>query len=277
MGTLYLVSTPIGNLEDMTMRAVRILGQVRLIAAEDTRQTRKLLGHYHIQAKLTSFHEHNWRAKLEQVLAELEAGDVALVSDAGTPTINDPGYELVNAAVAAGHPVSPIPGPSAPIAALAAAGLPSDAFLYLGYLPRKHGERRKLLQQHTDTPYTIVVLETPHRLNAALADLAEILGDREICVAREMTKLHEEFTRGPASEVRRHFLERPARGEITLVIAGSPSSTGRWSEEEIRSALEEALDQDASTSQIAAQIAGHSGWKKREVYNILLELQSQKD
>ncbi len=164
MGTLYLVATPIGNLQDITGRALEILKQVRLIAAEDTRQTRKLLDHYQIHTPLISYHEHNKLSRLAEVLAALEEADVALVSDAGTPALNDPGYELVKAALQAGYPVSPIPGPSAPLAALVASGLPTDAFLYLGYLPRKTGERRTLLGKIAGLPYTLVFLETPHRL-----------------------------------------------------------------------------------------------------------------
>jgi 16S rRNA (cytidine1402-2'-O)-methyltransferase len=168
MSTLYLVATPIGNLEDLSGRARRVLGEVRLIAAEDTRHTARLLKHYEIRTPAISYHEHNKLVRLERVLAELAEGDVALVSDAGTPGLNDPGYELVRAALQAGHSVSPIPGPSAPLAALVASGLPTDAFLYLGYLPRKQGERRRLLGEVAGRPYTLVFLETPHRLLEAL-------------------------------------------------------------------------------------------------------------
>src|SRR5512140_1776589 len=195
MGTLYLVATPIGNLEDMSPRAIRILREARLIAAEDTRHTRQLLTHFDIHTPLTSYYEHNKLAKLETILAALAEGDVALVSDAGTPAINDPGYELVRAALAAGHTVSPIPGPSAPLAALAASGLPTDAFLYLGYLPRKSAERRELLTGVAALPYTLIFLETPHRLLEALDDLLAALGDRPMAAARELTKLHEQVYR----------------------------------------------------------------------------------
>jgi 16S rRNA (cytidine1402-2'-O)-methyltransferase len=171
VSTLYLVATPIGNLEDISARALRILGEVSLIAAEDKRQTKKLLDHYAVHNRQVSYHEHNKERQLSRLLSELEQGDVALVSDAGTPALNDPGYELVRAALAAGHQVTPVPGPSAPIAALVASGLPTDAFLYLGYLPRKQGERRHLLEAISELPYTLVFLETPHRLLSALDDL----------------------------------------------------------------------------------------------------------
>lgn len=211
MGTLYLVATPIGNLQDITGRALEILKQVRLVAAEDTRQTRKLLDHYQIHTPLISYHEHNKLARLAEVLAALEEADIALVSDAGTPALNDPGYELVKAALQAGYQVSPIPGPSAPLAALVASGLPTDAFLYLGYLPRKTSERRTMLGKIAGLPYTLVFLETPHRLLSALQDLQSVLGDRSIAVARELTKLHEEILRGSLSQALAHFSAQPAR------------------------------------------------------------------
>ena len=199
MGTLYLVATPIGNLEDLSPRALRILRDARLIAAEDTRVTRKLLAHFDLHTPLTSYFEHNKLSKLDSVLAALAQGDVALVSDAGTPAINDPGYELVRAALSAGYTVCPVPGPSAPLAALAASGLPTDAFLYLGYLPRRSSERRELFEKIADLSYTLIFLESPHRLLAGLADLKSSLGDRQIAVARELTKVHEQIWRGTLS------------------------------------------------------------------------------
>ena len=182
MGTLYLVATPIGNLEDLSPRAVRTLREAHLIAAEDTRVTRKLLTHFDLHTPLTSYFEHNKLTKLDAVLAALTQGDVALVSDAGTPAINDPGYELVRAALAAGHDICPIPVPYAPLAALAASGLPTDAFLYLGYLPRKASERLEMLEQIAGMPYTLIFLEAPHRLLAGLSSLETSLGDRQIAV-----------------------------------------------------------------------------------------------
>lgn len=271
-GTLFLVATPIGNLEDISARALRVLGEVRLIAAEDTRQTRKLLSHYNIHTPLTSYHEHNKLTKLDQVLAALAQGDVALVSDAGTPALNDPGYELVRAALQAGYPVSPIPGPSAPISALVASGLPTDAFLYLGYLPRKTSERRRLLERVGDLEYTLIFLETPHRLLSSLADLIQILGDRQAAIARELTKLHEEIYRGRLSQALDFFNANPPRGEFTLVIDGLTILNERWQENRLREALTDALSQGERPSQIAARIAAESGWPRREVYRLAVEL-----
>ena len=272
MGTLFLVATPIGNLEDMGARAVRILSQVELIAAEDTRQTRKLLDHYGIKTRQISYHEHNKLSRLDVVLAALARGDVALVSDAGTPALNDPGYELVRATLEAGHQVSPIPGPSAPIAALVASGLPTDAFVYLGYLPRKRAERRRLLADVAGQTHTLIFLETPHRLLAALRDLLEVLGDRPTAVARELTKLHEEILRGKLSEALVHFTDQPPRGEFTLVIAGRAPRAERWPEERLRAELQERLANHAPASQIAAETATVSGWPRRDIYRLLIEL-----
>jgi 16S rRNA (cytidine1402-2'-O)-methyltransferase len=221
MSTLYLVATPIGNLEDISARALRVLREVRLIAAEDTRHTARLLQHYDIHTPSLSYHEHNKLVRLERVMEALREGDVALVSDAGTPALNDPGYELVRAAIATGHFVSPIPGASAPIAALVASGLPTDRFLYLGYLPRKLGERKRLLQQVAGLPYTLIFLEAPHRLLEALESLRAAFGDRQMAVGRELTKLHEEIFRGSLDQARKHFEDHPPRGEFTLIIAGN--------------------------------------------------------
>lgn len=277
MGTLYLVATPIGNLDDISRRALAVLGAVRLIAAEDTRQTRKLLTHFGLHTPLTSYFEHNKLAKLERILAELAEGDVALVSDAGTPALNDPGYELVRAALEAGYPVSPIPGPSAPLAALVASGLPTDAFLYLGYLPRKSSERLRLLETVKDQPYTLIFLESPHRLLDSLRDLQTALGDRQAAVARELTKLHEEIFRGALSAAREHFTRHEPRGEFTLVISGLTAAPERWSEEQVRRAVHERLAQDERPSRAAAQVAEASGWSKREVYELALETKTSKD
>ena len=276
MGTLYLVATPIGNLQDITGRALEILKQVRLVAAEDTRQTRKLLDHYQIHTPLISYHEHNKLARLAEVLAVLDEADIALVSDAGTPALNDPGYELVKAALQAGYQVSPIPGPCAPLAALVASGLPTDAFLYLGYLPRKTSERRTLLGKIAGLPYTLVFLETPHRLLSALQDLQSVLGDRSIAVARELTKLHEEILRGSLSQALAHFSAQPARGEITLVIEGNKAQVA-WSEEQVRSSLEKLLAEGYSATQSAAEVADRSGWPRRTLYRMVMELKKRSE
>ncbi len=267
MGILYLVATPIGNLEDMSPRAVRILREAKLIAAEDTRRTKKLLSHFDIQAETTSYFEHNKLAKLDFILGRLSEGDVALVSDAGTPAVNDPGYELVRAALASGFDVRPVPGPSAPIAALAASGLPTDAFLYLGYLPHKASERRKLISQIGNLRYTLIFLESPHRIVDSLEDLLALLGDRPICVAREMTKMYEEFWRGPLSGAMEAFKAREARGEFTLVVGGKmKEERSQWSEEELLAAIRREKKSGKSAREIAAELAEESGWGKREVY-----------
>jgi 16S rRNA (cytidine1402-2'-O)-methyltransferase len=275
MSTLYLVATPIGNLEDISARALRVLGEVSLIAAEDTRQTRVLLNHYQIKTPLTSYHEHSKTRKLGAILDALSQGDVALVSDAGTPVLNDPGYELVGGALETGHAVSPIPGPSAPIAALVASGLPTDAFLYLGYLPRKSRERRQTLADAAHLPYTLVFLETPHRLLDALSDLEEMLGDRQMAVARELTKLHEEIFRGPISAAQNHFSVKPIRGEITLVVAGCSTEIQRWSESALLEAIDNALNRGELPAQIAKRLAAESGWPRREVYSLLTKAQGK--
>jgi 16S rRNA (cytidine1402-2'-O)-methyltransferase len=277
MSTLYLVATPIGNLEDISARALRILREVRLIAAEDTRHTAKLLQRYDIHTPSLSYHEHNKLVRLERVLEALQEGDVALVSDAGTPALNDPGYELVCAVIAAGHAVSPIPGASAPIAALVASGLPTDAFLYLGYLPRKAGERQHLLAQVSNLPYTLIFLETPHRLLASLEDLKAELGNRQIAIGRELTKLHEEIFRGSLSEAQQHFTENPPRGEFTLVLRGNTVQTERWTEEHLNTELQARLTQGEPTSQMASQLVRPTGWSRREIYQHILKIQGKKN
>ena len=269
MGNLYLVATPIGNLEDLSPRALRILREARLIAAEDTRVTRKLLTHFDLHTPLTSYFEHNKLSKLDSILTGLAQGDVALVSDAGTPAINDPGYELVRAALAAGHTVSPIPGPSAPLAALAASGLPTDAFLYLGYLPRKSAERKELFGRIVEMPYTLIFLESPHRLLDGLADLEASLGDRQVAVARELTKVHEEIWRGAISEARLHFTENEPRGEFTLVVAGKTrDDMALWTEEDLRTAIQLGVKLGESPAALAKRLAEESGWERRAIYKM---------
>ncbi|MFZ5879235.1 MAG: 16S rRNA (cytidine(1402)-2'-O)-methyltransferase [Chloroflexota bacterium] len=272
MGILYLVATPIGNLEDLSPRAARVLRESVLIAAEDTRHTGSLLKHFEIKTPLTSYYEHNKLTKQDYVLGKLAEGDVALVSDAGTPAINDPGYELVRAALAAGFDVRPVPGPSAPIAALTVSGLPTDAFLYLGYLPHKSGERRKALAQIGNLRYTLIFLETPHRLLDSLTDLLSVLGDRRISVSRELTKLYEETWRGSISGAMAHFTAKEPRGEFTLVVEGQQTVDGaRWSEEQLLSAIRDEAQSEKSASQLAGELADQSGWKKKEVYTLILK------
>jgi len=260
-------------MEDISARALRTLTAVKLVAAEDTRHTRKLFDHYEIQTALISYHEHNKIARLAALLEALDQGDIALVSDAGTPGINDPGYELVRAALQAGHTVCPIPGASAPLAALVASGLPADAFLYLGYLPRKSSERQRMLEGVAQLPYTLVFLETPHRLLAALQDLEDILGDRDAAVARELTKLHEQIVRGKLSEARAYFTNQTPRGEFTLVVAGSPPTGLPWSEARLRQALAAGRHAGMPASRLARQLAADSGWPRSRVYNLIKEIE----
>jgi len=270
MGTLYLVATPIGNLEDMSPRAIRILREVSIIAAEDTRHTGKLLKHFEIETQLTSYFEHNKLNKLDFILEKLSSGDVALVSDAGMPAINDPGYELVRAALASNHDVVPVPGPSAPVTALAVSGLPTDSFLYLGYLPSKTSDRHKRLQETESHPYTLIFFESPHRIIESLEDILSVLGDRRICVAREMTKLFEEYWRGTLGGAVEYFKSQPARGEFTLVIEGKmKTEKGRWTEEELLAAIERELRAEKSAKEISVELAEPSGWNKKEVYRLI--------
>lgn len=270
MGTLYLVATPIGNLEDMSARGVRILREASLIAAEDTRHTGKLLKHFGIETQLTSYFEHNKLNKLDFILEKLSMGDVALVSDAGTPAINDPGYELVKAALASNYDVVPVPGPSAPIAALTVSGLPTDSFLYLGYLPSKTSERHKRLQDIESQAFTLIFLESPYRIVESLEDILLILGNRRICVAREMTKMFEEYWRGDLRGAVEYFKSQPARGEFTLVVEGKSQDEIRvWTEDEVRAAIERELRNEKSAKEISIQLAETSGWSKREIYSFI--------
>lgn len=282
MGTLYLVATPIGNLEDITMRALRVLREVRLIAAEDTRHTRKLLTHFAIATPLISYHEHSPQVRRDALLAALSEGDVALVSDAGTPAVSDPGQDLVREALAAGFPVVPIPGAVAAINALIASGLPTDTFTFLGFLPRKPAERRAVLESVRGEPRTVILYEAPHRLHALLDDLLAVLGDRQIVAARELTKLHEEWLRGPVSTIRAHYTTATPRGEYTLVIAGaSASETGmlppdeqdqRSPEEIARERLRALMQQGMRTREAASQVAQALGLPKRDMYRLALDL-----
>jgi 16S rRNA (cytidine1402-2'-O)-methyltransferase len=274
MGILYLVATPIGNLEDVTLRALRVLGEVSIIAAEDTRRTRKLLAHYEIKTRLMSYHDHNKRERQGHILEALEIGDVALVSDAGTPGLSDPGFELVQAMLEAGHQVVPLPGASAPIAALVASGLPTDAFVFIGYLPRRSSDRRKLLTSLIKEERTMIAFEAPHRLQASLQDMMTIFGDaRNAAICRELTKIHEEIVRGPLCELVDHFTTQKPRGEFTLVIAGK-SQGERWQEPRVREVLREFIANGHKPSDAARHVASQSGWTRNQVYQLVLEEQS---
>lgn len=270
MGTLYLVGTPIGNLEDITLRALRVLREVSLIAAEDTRRARVLLTHYNITTPVVSFFEGNRVRRTEQILRQLEEGDVAVISEAGMPGLSDPGYELVRAALERGFPVTAVPGPTAPVVALVLSGLPTDRFLYLGFLPRRRAQRVALLREVAAVPWTLVAFEAPHRLLESLEDIEAVLGDRPIAVCRELTKLFEEVWRGTVAGARAHFSAGEPRGEFTLVIGGAPEAA-RWPEEEVRAALRRRLQEGASPSQAAREIAAQSGWPRQEVYRLTKE------
>lgn len=266
MGTLYLVATPIGNLEDITLRALRVLRECDLVAAEDTRSTGRLLAHFDIEKPLLSHHEHSQPANLERILTVLESGDVALVSEAGTPLFSDPGYELVQAAIEQGFPVVSIPGPSALTSALPLSGLPTDRFLYLGFLPRKRTERRRVLAELVGVRATLILFEAPHRLRAALTDAVDSLGGQRRCaVCRELTKLHEEVWRGTLSGALAEWRAREPRGEFTLVIEGAPVP-GPWDESQVRDALSALKAEGVTRSEAARRVAQQSGWPKSEVY-----------
>jgi 16S rRNA (cytidine1402-2'-O)-methyltransferase len=273
LGTLYVVGTPIGNLEDVSLRALRILGQVDLIAAEDTRKTRKLLTHHGIETPLTSYWEHNKLSKLDYILEVLGERDVALVSNAGMPGISDPGYELIRAAIESGINVVAVPGPSAIVAALVVSGLPSDGFLYLGFLPRKRAKRVSLLTSVAGERRTLVAFEAPHRLVSALEDIGESLGERQLAVARELTKLHEEVVRGTTSEVIDSFRSNPPRGEVTLVIRGAEETS--WEPGEVQKALEKLRCEGVSPTEAVRVVAGMGKWPRAEVYRIWVAMEDK--
>lgn len=239
-GTLYVVGTPIGNLEDMTFRAVRILQTVDIIASEDTRHTGRLLQHFQVMTNQVSYHDHNRNSRIPELIEQLVRGRaIALVTDAGIPGISDPGYELVKACIEAGITVVPIPGACAAITALSAAGLPTEQFIFAGFLPAKGGSRRELLASLQAEARTIILYEAPHRLRHTLQDLADALGkDRQVVLARELTKLHEEFWRGSVGDAIAHYNEREPQGEYTLVIAGLPPALPELSEAELISELQ---------------------------------------
>ena len=270
MATLYLVATPIGNMEDITLRALRVLGEVDLIAAEDTRVTRKLLSHYDIHTRTTSYHEHNRASKTPALLAVLAEGkDVALVTDAGTPAVSDPGDDLVRAALDQGFRVAPVPGPSAVTAALAASGIPTDQFVYLGFLPRRGADRRRLLRSLMEEERPIVLLETPHRLRAGLTDALDALGDRPVSVCRELTKLHEEVFRGLLSEAIDHF-DQP-RGEFTVVISGGSRGRRVASLDQARVLIEEARAAGVGATESVKRVVRETGLPRSDVYRLWVE------
>lgn len=278
-GTLFVVSTPIGNLEDITLRAIRVLSEVELIACEDTRHTRKLLNHYDIKTRTISYHEHNERERSPALIGSLQTGmNIALVSDAGTPGISDPGYTLINQAVRAGLRVVSVPGPTALISALVASGLPADEFLFVGFLPSRSQARRRKLEELAQISATLVFYEAPHRIKSTLKDMSEILGNRQAAVGRELTKLHEELLRGTLSELATQFNSgsRP-RGEMVLIVdqnviaSKQPESTGDLA------ALVAALEKEGLDSRSAwKQAAKKLGIKRSDAYREMMELRRKK-
>jgi len=275
-GCLYLVGTPIGNLEDITLRALRILKEVDQIACEDTRHTQKLLTHYDIHKSLVSYHEHNEITRAPELVVAMEAGaKIALVSDAGTPLVSDPGHRLVTLCVRHRIPVIPIPGPSALLAALSASGLPNEEFLFVGFLPNRSGERRRALERLRIEDRTIIFYEAPHRVAETVADAQEILGDRSACLAREVTKLHEEFRRGKLSELAASLAERPARGEITLLIApeeGVVAGSQVGTSQSIAARVEELMHQAKLDRKEALKVAAKErGLTRRAAYDAVLD------
>tara|TARA_Y100001970_G_C14251415_1_gene872149 strand:+ start:4033 stop:4884 length:852 start_codon:yes stop_codon:yes gene_type:complete len=272
MGKLYIVSTPIGNLEDITLRALRVLKEVDLIAAEDTRRTKKLLTHFEITTKITSYFEHNKFSKIDKILESLHLGDVALVSDSGMPTISDPGYRIVHASLELGYEVVCIPGASAVLAAVAVSGLPTDAFVYLGFLPRKTLDRKRTLHNNATDTRTLIFFESPHRLLDCLIDVHRELGDRHIVIAREMTKIHEEIYRGNVIDAITHFEQGLIRGECTVVVSGNISlEHEKWQADRVLLHLNNAIHTGQTLSSASREIAKKSGWTRQEVYGLKLD------
>ena len=277
-GTLYLVATPIGNLEDLTYRARRILAEVDLIACEDTRHTRHLLTHYGITTPTVSFHEHNEAARTSELLQRLQRGeDVALVSDAGPPAVSDPGYPLVREAAAAGISVVSVPGPSAVMAALTVSGLPPDRFVFLGFLPRRLGERRRALEAAAALPWTLVFFEAPHRITAVLEDIEAVLGDRRVALARELTKKFEEVFRGTVAGALGHLRAHAPRGEFTIVVEGT-GETGKQKEGEADAGerMRALLDAGLPPAEAVQDVMRTAGLTRRQAYDLMLRARGKR-
>jgi 16S rRNA (cytidine1402-2'-O)-methyltransferase len=278
-GVLYVVGTPIGNLEDITLRALRTLGEVDLIAAEDTRNTRRLLARHGINRPLTSLHEHNEDRRSAELIAKLDKGAaIALVSDAGTPTLSDPGYRLIKDATAAGIRVVPIPGPSAAVAALSVSGLPTDAFLFLGFPPRKHAKRLKFLNRVAEEYRTLIFYESPKRMADLLVDLQEILGERRAVLSREMTKTYEEFIRGTLNDIANEVQQRKElKGECTLLVEGV-NRHEELSPEKLREiVVRERARGDMGASALSRRLAGQYNISKKKVYAEILKIKAIKN
>ena len=275
-GCLYLVATPIGNLEDITLRALRILKEVDQIACEDTRHTLKLLNHFEIQKPLVSYHDHNEITRAPELVLAMERGaSVALVSDAGMPLVSDPGHRLVTLAIRHHIPVVPIPGPAALLAALSASGLPTEEFLFLGFLPARSGERQRALERLRIEDRTLVLYEAPHRIHDTIADSVAILGDRPACLAREVTKLHEEFRRGKLTDIFQTLNERPVKGEITLVIGPAEKGAPGFNidtAQSLAARVDELMHQAKLDRKEALKLAAKErGMTKRDAYRQLLD------
>jgi 16S rRNA (cytidine1402-2'-O)-methyltransferase len=269
-GILYIVATPIGNLEDITLRALRVLKEVAVVAAEDTRHTQILLSHYDIHTPLTSYHEHNEKTKSQELVTRLARGqNVALVSDAGTPAISDPGFRLVVRAIRAGVRIIPVPGASALTAVLSVSGLPTDRFVFEGFLPARKTQRRERLQTLRDETRTLIFFEAPHRLKDTLGDIRELLGNREAVLAREVSKIHEEFLRGPVSELVRALGSDAIRGEVTLIISGSSGLPG-VSEDRLKAEILELKGKGLRVKEIAEVLGEKFGYPKKDIYRLAL-------
>jgi len=271
---LYVVATPIGNLRDITLRALDVLGAADRVLAEDTRQTGKLFEAYGLKNQLTAYHDHNAAARIPQVMGWLEEGQaVALVSDAGTPLVSDPGFKLVRAAAAAGHDVFPLPGASAVLAGLVKSGLPTDRFLFAGFLPAKTTARRRELEALKSVSATLVFFETGPRIKACLSDMAEILGERDVVLTRELTKRYEEARSGSFATLIDLLTSDPPRGELVLLI-GPPGEEAGWDEDRVCAALAEVIPEDG-VKRASAQVAEISGWAKRDVYALALKIKTE--
>ena len=285
MSTLYIVATPIGNLSDASARSIEVLGAVDGILAEDTRRTRKLLDRYDLRASLTSLHEHNEASRIPRVITRLDAGDdLALVSDAGTPLLSDPGERLVRAVLDGGHTVTPVPGPSAILSALMGAGFPTVPFIFHGFVPRKGKPRQVMLEQIAAAPETSVVFESPERVAALLRALVALVADvRQVVVAREMTKIHEEFFRGTMAEAARYYAENKARGEVTVVISPRPPAEGlAEGRESVDKAAAQALarallDEGLNLSRVAREVSSRLGIAKNAAYEIVHSLKDHSE
>jgi 16S rRNA (cytidine1402-2'-O)-methyltransferase len=269
-GILYIVATPIGNLEDITLRALRVLKEVDVIAAEDTRHTQILLSRHDIHTPLTSYHEHNEKTKAQELVTRLARGqNIALVSDAGTPAISDPGFRLVVQAIRAGVRIIPIPGASALTAVLSASGLPTDRFVFEGFLPAKKRQRRERLQTLRDESRTLIFYEAPHRLKDALGDIHELLGNRQAVLAREVSKIHEEFLRGPVSELVHALGSGDIRGEMTLIISGA-AAPHRVDADRLQAEIRQLKDRGLRVKEIAEVLGEKFGYPKKEIYRLAL-------